>query len=48
MNLLIIKANNEYISPYEILSRKASIPNLKLNIKYLKTYYYTMYYYIKK
>lgn len=48
MNLLPTKANDEYISPHEVLSRAAGIPNPKPNIKHLRTYYCTAYYHIKK
>lgn len=48
MNLLFTKANDKYINLYEVFSKVMGILNLKINIKYLKAYYYIAYYYIKK
>lgn len=48
MNILPTKSNKEYISPHEVLSRAAGIPNPKPSIHHFRTYYCTAYYHIKK
>jgi hypothetical protein len=49
LNLLPLIANKRNVSPYEIFAKSIGIPEtlVKLYIRYLRTYFYDVYYYVK-